>query len=364
LEPDRLLLSEMLRERGYQTAAVVSSFVLNHQFGYQQGFSFYDDDFRGADTSYQGVTSWEGHEVRGGFDRRANETTDRAIAWLDTHANRGPFFLWVHYFDPHHPYDPPAEYRRKYETTGTEDLAWARSLYDAEVEFTDHEVGRFVDRLDELVAPQETLLIVTADHGEGLLDHGFMGHGPILFEETLRVPLLIRWKGRIEEGGTFADPVSLIDVAPTVLGLVGVETDKLTLQGEDLSGNLFEGKPTGDRRAMFFQRRRYQSNVVPTFDVEGVRFGGPLEVKGLKFGVRQGPWKYIEARDEATWELYNLVSDPGETTNVLDENSRVHRDLADRLMAWRKAQTELAVGDVQEIPEDVLRQLESLGYVK
>ena len=137
------VLAEVLGGAGYRTAAFVSSFVLDDRFGYGQGFDSYDDDFRGADSSYQDMQLWEGIEVPGEFDRRAHETTDRAISWLRENGRRGGFFLWVHYMDPHEPYDPPEPWRTKYvePAMGRRNLRRAVALYDAEIAFTDREAG-------------------------------------------------------------------------------------------------------------------------------------------------------------------------------------------------------------------------------
>ena len=112
LDDEYPVLAEMLERAGYRTAAFVSSFVLDDRFGFGQGFDSYDDDFRGANGSYKNMQHWEGIEVPGEFDRRANETTDRAISWLRKNGRRGGFFLWLHYMDPHEPYDQPEPWRQ------------------------------------------------------------------------------------------------------------------------------------------------------------------------------------------------------------------------------------------------------------
>lgn len=360
------VLAEVLGEAGYRTAAFVSSFVLDDRFGYGQGFDSYDDDFRGADSSYKKMESWEGFEVPGEFDRRAHETTERAISWLRENGHRGSFFLWVHYMDPHEPYDPPEPWRTKYlePTMDRRDLRRAVALYDAEIAFTDGEVGRFLDVLDDISPPESTLVVLTADHGEGLLDHGFMGHGPVLYEETLRVPLVIRWSERIPAGSVIQGPVEIVDVMPTILGLAGISPGELVLQGRDLTAALTAGAEMDPEHRVFFQRRSYERNRVPVFAVEGVLFGRPLRVKGNKHGVRQGDWKYVEAPMERTRELYDLSSDPAERTNLVSRRRELVRELAGQLEAWRNRQEGLALGPGQEAGEEDLERLRSLGYVQ
>ena len=366
LADDYPVLAEVLGEAGYRTAAFVSSFVLDDRFGYGQGFESYDDDFRGADSSYKNIKHWEEIEIPGEFDRRAHETTNRAISWLQENGSRGGFFLWVHYMDPHEPYDPPEPWRTKYvqPEMSRRNLRRAVALYDAEIAFTDREVGRLLDALDDTSPPEATLVVLTADHGEGLLDHGVMGHGPILYEETLRVPLLVRWSERIPAGSVIPGPVEIVDVMPTILGLAGIPPDNLPLQGRDLTGVLTTGAALDPEYRVFFQRRRYQEKQVPTFPVEGVVFGRPLPVRGSKYGVRQGSWKYIEAPMEGTRELYDLSSDPAEKTNLLSQNRQLADELAGRLEDWRNEQDGLVVGPGHEAAEEELERLRSLGYVQ
>ena len=242
-------------------------------------------------------------------------------------------------------------------------LRRAVALYDAEIAFTDQEVGRFLDELDGISPPEATLVVLTADHGEGLLDHGFMGHGPILYEETVRVPLLFRWSERIPAGSVIQGPVEIVDVVPTILGLAGISPGKL-LQGRDLTSALTTGAALDPEYRVFFQRRRYQEKQVPTFPVEGVVFGRPLPVRGSKYGVRQGRWKYIEAPMEGTRELYDLSSDPAEKTNLLSQHRQLADELAGSLEDWRNEQDGLAVGPGYEAAEEELERLRSLGYVQ
>jgi choline-sulfatase len=360
------VLAEVLAGAGYRTAAFVSSFVLDDRFGYGQGFESYDDDFRGADSSYRSMKSWEGFEVPGEFDRRANETTERAISWLRENGRRGSFFLWIHYMDPHEPYDPPEPWRKKYvePTMGRRNLRRAVALYDAEIAFTDGEVGRLLDALDDTSPPEATLVVVTADHGEELVEHGFMGHGAPLYEETLRVPLLVRWSERIPAGSVIQGPVEIVDVMPTILGLAGISPGELFLQGRDLTAALTAGAVLDPEHRVFFQRRLYERKRVPSFAVEGVVFGRSLHVKGGKYGVRQGNWKYVEAPMEKSRELYDLSSDPAERTNLLSRHPELARELAGQLEAWRNRQDGLALAPGQQASEEDLERLRSLGYVQ
>jgi arylsulfatase A-like enzyme len=190
-------LAERLAAEGWRTGAFVSSFVVSRRFAFDQGFAAFDDLFE-QETSTYGEESWEGHGIEGAFDRRADATTERALRWLEANARAGPLFAWVHYFDPHAPYVPPASVAGRFEpAAGADALARDVSRYDEEIAFADAQLARLLHALERLGLASNTLVVVTADHGEGLLDHGHMEHGVHVYEEQVRVPLVVRWPGRI-----------------------------------------------------------------------------------------------------------------------------------------------------------------------
>jgi choline-sulfatase len=364
LRDDRVSLAEILRGHGYRTAAFVSSFVLNHQFGYAQGFTTYDDDFSGADSSLAAMKMWEGHPIRNGFDRRANETTDKVIDWLRQNGRQRPFFLWVHYFDPHYPYAPPESARRSWGIA--EDgspLRRALAAYDAEIAFTDREVGRLVQHLDDEVPPESTLLVITADHGEGFL-HGYAGHGAILYEETVHIPLLFCWRGRIPPGQMHEGFMSLIDIAPTVLGLLKVEHERVAMQGRDFSCIFRATADSRIRNQIFLQRRHYKHGQAPTYDIDGIPLGKPRPVNGPMFGIRSGRWKYIEAQREGLSELFDVEADTLETRNLADEHPETARKLHGLIAEWRERQPGATQPPSLSLSKDARQRLESLGYVE
>jgi arylsulfatase A-like enzyme len=259
-------LAERLNEQGYATAGFVSSFVLDARFGASQGFDHWDDEFQ-RETASVVDGQWEGapFEV---FDRRADATTERALAWLDELRGEGsPFFLFVHYFDPHQPYRPPAEFEVRFGSKegAPNDLRSLVARYDAELAFTDHAVDRLLDAISTVERAANTLVVITADHGEGLMQHGHLGHGVHLYEEQVRVPLLLHWPGHLPAGRVIKGPVSLIDLAPTVLELMGVEVEEGTMQGHSLTGVL-EGRSELDReRPIFLLRRHHEPGFEPGF---------------------------------------------------------------------------------------------------
>ncbi len=285
---DLKMLAEILQENKYVTAGFVSSFVLDSKFGMNQGFLTYDDRFDEEGASSK-TRVYHNQKVKGGFDRRADKTTDSVIQWLKSAQKSRPFFLWVHYFDPHQPYVPPDSYLKKFLPDGSneDDLEKQIAAYDGEIRFVDDQMGRIFDLLDQEKLTQKTLVVITGDHGEGLKQHGRMGHSWFIYEEAVRIPLIFRWPERITARTISGGPVGLIDVTPTVLELAGIKMSQSDFQGISLLRYIRgEATPSPDRK-IHLQRRRYES------------------LKGDKFGIRYTNWKYIEAKDQGTRELYD-----------------------------------------------------------
>lgn len=328
-------LAERLSEEGFETGAVVSSFVLSRKFGYGRGFSAYDDDFSQSEGLADEVI-WEGMRVEGKFSGTGGDTTRRALEWLDRRAQpERPFFLFVHYFDPHAPYLAPAEFDPGFDPklelavtpSGADDAELQREVaaYDRALAYTDREVGRLLDALDAAKLADHTLVVVIGDHGEGLMQHGHMHHGVHIYEEAVRVPLIMRWTERWPTPRRIAGPVQLVDLAPTLLRLAGASAETGVWAGPG-----FELEPSTvaevTDRAIFLYRRHYQ----------GGRLSDGLYAKGEKFGVRLGRWKLIYGPEEGTLELFDLEADPDESTNLVRREPEVAARLAERLREWTK----------------------------
>lgn len=249
LDAAHTTIAERFHEAGWTTHAIVNVDFLTEAFGTTQGFD--DVDARIAN---------DNHEVR-----RAGPTTDAALSWIDA-APEKPFFLLVHYFDPHAEYDPPPAWRARFaaepdrESTAfrfgarehvvnhrngrmpldASTLARARALYDGEVAYTDDEVGRLLDGLTARGLDAQTIVVITSDHGEEFGDHGSWEHGHTHFDELLHVPLAIRAPGCAPR--TVSEPVGLMDVAPTVCALAGL-APPAAFRGRDLSSTLRTGAP-------------------------------------------------------------------------------------------------------------------------
>src|SRR5262249_46640758 len=193
-------LATMAQKAGFLTAAFVGSKAVGRQFGLQQGFDTYDDQMPSLDQ--------EG-KLPGVFpERRAAETTDRALDWLRKQTGQR-FFVWVHYYDPHEPYDPPEPYRSDY----------PNDPYSGEIAYTDVQVGRLLDFLDQSADRKRTIVVVMGDHGEGLDDHGEAAHGIFIYDDTIHVPLLIAGPG-VLAGRVVSEQVRSIDILPTLAELL------------------------------------------------------------------------------------------------------------------------------------------------
>jgi arylsulfatase A-like enzyme/Tfp pilus assembly protein PilF len=320
LEPRITTLAERLRGAGLRTGAAVSAFVLDSRFGLDQGFDLYHDDLtRGVKLSP--------HMFR---ERASELTNDIVLPWLSENAGER-FFLFVHYFDPHAVYLPPEPFRS----------AYADDLYDGELAYVDAQIGALLAHLEQLGVRERTLIVYASDHGEGLGDHGERTHSLLTYESTLRVPLIFSAPERLPRGRVVERPVSLVDVVPTVLQLLGepVPTD---LDGADLT------------RAAAPEARPLYFETIATMTLHG---WAPL------LGVRRGDHKYTLAPQP---ELYDLRADPGELDNLHDAQpdlaASLHEELArlvggDPLLAAPMT-ANLAMDD------DTRQRLASLGYVQ
>ncbi|MDC1295799.1 sulfatase-like hydrolase/transferase [Myxococcota bacterium] len=343
-----LTLAERLEADGYRTAGIAGSYVLDPQFGFGQGFAHYDAEFR--DASIRPNFPWEGHVVPT-FDRRAYETTDRAIAWLRKQRNEPrPFFLFLHYFDPHSPYEAPGDRAEHFDHEVQEPADLRRARYDAELAYTDSQIGRLLDALPAYGGlHQNTLIVVTGDHGEGLGDHGFGLHAVHLYEEAVRVPLVMRLEGAIPAGRVVDEPVESIDIVPTVLDLLGLAKDDDRFPGRSLRGSLVHDEALDSLHPVFLVRRHYPRTRA-----------ADVAVDGFQYGLRSGRWKLIVEEGVGRKELFDLELDPAELKNRYEDEPAVAARLTQELSRWRDES-----GGAEAVPEidfKTRQGLEALGY--
>ena len=306
-------LASLLKTRGYRTAAVVGAFVLDRQFGLDAGFDSYDDRIPRSPDADERLES----------ERPAVAVTDAALAWLDGDAAaRAPFFLWVHYYDPHAPYNPPAEYAAR--ANG--------NRYDGEVAYVDAQVGRLLDGLASRRLLAGTAILVAGDHGESLGEHGEQTHGMLLFEPAVRVPLILKIPGTTKPA-LRTDPASLIDVAPTLLAAAGVAKPP-AMDGVDLVA----GRQSDDREL-------YAETNYP-------RVAGWSPQRSL---VSRN-WKLLRT---TPLELYDVDQDPGETKNLAGERAAIASAMAARVGAIDAPAKAAAAAPSPEAQE----RLRALGYV-
>jgi arylsulfatase A-like enzyme len=347
-------LAEILKGQGYQTAAFVSSFVLHSKFGYAQGFDFFDDEFLRQECKTY-VTEWEGYKINDIFDRRAPYTTARAINWLyNKRDSSKPFFMFVHYFDPHSPYVPPEPFRSSFapKNVSANNLEIAKGRYDGEIAFTDKYCTDLIEQIGRMGLKDDTLIVILSDHGEGLMQHGYIGHNVHIYEEYVRVPMIFIFPGRIKKGAVFTQPVEFVDLVPTILDLLDIKKQNPAFQGQSLAPTLLLGTELDVDRPIYLHRQQFIAKWMDN-----------IWVKGEKFGVRIGKWKYIVGDEEGTKELFNLETDPGEKNNLYMDSKKVANSLSDELDQWK--QSHISGSSIApRIKEDDLKKLKTLGYVE
>jgi arylsulfatase A-like enzyme len=342
-------LAEHLNAQGYQTAAVVASFVMAVKFGFAQGFTFYDDDFK-ASTATIHRRYWKGQPDV--IDQHAIETTRKAIHWLKRkRSGEHPFFLFVHYFDPHAPYVPPEPFASRFAPPGRQptELEQITGRYDGEIALTDREIGKLFEALKKAGL---------SDHGECLGEHDHVGHSINIYEEAVRVPLLFRWPNRIAKGCVFSAPVEQVDLAPTILDLIDVKADGFSFQGRSLAGALRgdDDASLDMDRPVYLYREYYENRRMK------LHSGKQVLLKGGKSGIRAGKWKYIEGKEENTRELFDLFADPREQVNLTATMPHKAAELASQLEAWEQVHhRKESLKD--KLSEKDRERLRALGYV-
>jgi arylsulfatase A-like enzyme len=343
-------LAERFRRAGYATAAVMPALTLADHFGFDRGF----DEF---------IFEAQGHgNVSGPW------SLGHALDLLRRHRAR-PLFLYLHLWDVHYNYNPPLPHAARFQAgrragpdetddvtwltrpgnaaadLAPERVAWLEGQYAGEILFTDEQIGRLLDELAAQERAGETIVVVTADHGEGFLEHGALGHTVSIYDEMVRVPLLVRYPGVVPPDRSLHGPAGLVDLAPTLLDLAG-----LPYRAEEFDGR----------------------SLAPVLRGEEAVFDGPPALlqtsrRGWWRGLADGRWSYLLDLATGRQELYDLTADPGQQRNLASERPEEAR-------AWRRrlcgalARTP-ATGEIgfEPLPEDLKARLDAglrtLGYV-
>ncbi len=390
LDPGFDTLAESFVRAGYSTAAFTAASVLSGYYGTAQGFELYSEPsepwwYMRSDLAirrlYISLTQWGNWWV----EIRADEVTSRAGRWIRSRSRDRdrPFFAFVHYFDPHAPYDPPARFDLaardgvggvavpyEYESQRFEDgfempeafvrQEWRR--YQGEIAFVDEQVGRLLDVLGETGVADDTILIVVGDHGESFAHGYYFAHEYRLYDALVHVPLLVRWPERIRPS-RIPTQVTLADVAPTILSLASVPASPEAQaapapDGNDLAGLLIEsGVPGGQADGL-----DGAGGLSPAFCQTNASDDRPF-YGWTSNAVRAYPWKYIESPEVDLRELYNLETDPGELNNLVGDEPERAREMATVLSEWLE-QTERFAVEPEDLSPRRIEELRSLGYLQ
>jgi arylsulfatase A-like enzyme len=366
LGPRPPTLAQVLKEHGYTTAAFVSSHVLDKKYGLDRGFDIYWERWTN-EASFLIELREQGKEL----------VTKTANLWL--RETGAPFFAWVHYFQPHKPYEPPAPLPELYDpgyqgrtvaAVDTLERIWRErivldpadlehlvALYEGEVTVADMEVAKVLAVLEETGHADDTIVIVTADHGEVLYEHEFyFGHDIMLYGPALDVPMIVKGKGLFPPGRIVTEPVRLIDLAPTILEALGIPPDEVgEFEGRSLlpvlAGPRGRGAPRGAHPS---SADTLYAEVFPP--KEDWKVGERHAIEGLR-------WKLILDDETERRELYDLVGDPGERSDL---SAAQPETAATYFAAWDAWKASKAAEFVQKFPDldaETIEMLRSLGYI-
>jgi arylsulfatase A-like enzyme/Flp pilus assembly protein TadD len=327
LSPLQPTLASVLKQAGYQTGAVIGAAVLDSRFGLNQGFDFYYDHFEFSRLDEANLDLME---------RPGNVVADVALDWLAQNSSK-TFFLWMHLYDPHFPYAPPQPYNREY----------ASQPYDGEIAFADEQVGRILHFLKDKGLYQNTIIVLCGDHGESLGEHGEATHGFFIYNATMHVPLIIRLPaanaGRVNE-----DPVSLVDLMPTVLAALGRDIPS-QVQGHNLLSSMPADQDSAAKKTAH-ERNVYGETYLPRIHFNWSELRGAENTK----------YHFIDAPRP---ELYDVAGDPGEVHNLFPEKKAVAEEMRARLTSLiRDYSAGKEMAEKTGLDPVLMERLKSLGY--
>jgi arylsulfatase A-like enzyme/Flp pilus assembly protein TadD len=325
-------LPDILRGRGYRTVAFVGSMILDPKNatanGFERGFDVYDAGFH---------QSRKGEDRYKSVERRAGEVVDRALSWLNKNPS-GPYFMWVHCYDPHAPYDPPEPYRSKFPA----------APYDGEIAYTDSAMGVLLNALRARGLYENSMIVIVADHGEAFGEHGERHHGVFLYDETVRVPLLIKLPRERSGGLKVEARAGLVDIAPTALQVAGIPVPA-AIQGSSLLSVIKAPKSEENARQQAPERPAYAESIYAH------RAFGWSVLRAW----RAGKYLYVQAPER---ELYDQAADIKAAHNLAGSAQAVADTMATQLDDFR-SKTSSAVTEQVALNPEQAENLRSLGYL-
>jgi arylsulfatase A-like enzyme len=354
-------LAEIFREAGYQTGGFVAGTYLKSVFGFGRGFEVYNDSFHSQ--------------------RPCTKVNEKALAWLEEIGDdKAPFFLFLHYFDPHLLYEPPHPYNTmfdpgysgtrsstregiiallkesggKAEQADQEEMRHIIALYDGEIRYADECFGEILDFLEENGELEKTLIVATSDHGESFLDHpGQWSHGRSLYEEVVHVPLIVKLPGQLPKRAVRHEIVELMDIAPTIMEAAGLAVPD-NIQGRSFLALMMPNVLPPDSG---IDDHSY-AELIKT------KKGAQIELESITIG----DWKLIRNALESTGELYDLREDPKQQHNLASENPVILNVLESRLEALSKRNESLGQRKQQKgahtYSKEIVEELKALGYLQ
>jgi len=358
LDPKLETLASSFKKLGYDTGAVVSHMMLQREYGYANGFDYYDERMGKDSNPHRTISS--------------QQVSDFALYWLKERKSKKPFFLTTHYFDPHYNYYHHAAFDRTSWYKGPlkaglpmdkmlslrpeltkADIDFLIGLYREEIAFTDHHVGRLIKYLDDTGLRDNTLVVLLADHGEEFMEHGWIGHTVALYNELINVPLLFSLPGKIVTGNCTA-PVSTVDLWQTLADLCGLEVPSYGLDGVSLQPFLKDSNHVGDAGRMIFSEVDY---------VPGLNRKAKDELLTFKTSMVMDNHKVIHDRKDEKWQLFDLINDPDEMQNLIGKRP-FEESFKRELLSWENQRKPIQVDAPAFLKPAEIEKLKSLGYMK
>lgn len=340
-------LAEMLQEEEYKTAAFISAFpLISTRYNLSQGFAYYDEDFSiDKNTTDCPLCLLKGLFNTGKSQRRADQTNSKVFQWLEKNYKER-FFIWVHYFDPHDPIlVPPQEFTQLFPRIEPQEKN-SIALYDMEIAYTDYQFGELWQKIQALGLDDNTLFILTSDHGQGLHDHSYWSHGEKLYQEQIHVPLIMRY-AKLGQGKKISALTRTVDIVPTVIEMVNIPLNKHPVDGTSLLPYILGDQSLPELIA-------YSETHYPKI----------LDNDSPLFSVIDQPWKFIYSSEkEDMSQLFNLNNDPMESSNVAQTHPALIQKFKNYLQKQNVFVQETLIPKTGSIEADVLEKLKSLGYL-